>query len=226
MSDSTTPTMPVTIGAHTVQFGPLVLAHTKRVDDPSKPGKKMTVPAPKEIIAPHLTSVNDAKNLFVAIIDFAEAAEAGNGLKLAGALFNKRFEDADDAAFNRTTGSEDLDLYIKTLTSPERPRSGGLSIEDINKDLVDYALELGQLAAVGGSADGWTHLKDVNGNAMFSSQGGFILRLSELSQKVEGLQRILEEKQAKSEANKKTRAEKAEKAKAAALAAGSAAVQG
>ena len=61
---------------------------------------------------------------------------------------------------------------------------------------------------------------------MFSSQGGFILRLSELSQKVEGLQRILEEKQAKSEANKKTRAEKAEKAKAAALAAGSAAVQG
>ena len=43
---------------------------------------------------------------------------------------------------------------------------------------------------------------------------------------IEGLQLLLDEKQAKSEANKKTRAEKAEKAKAAALAAGSAAVQG
>jgi len=218
--------MPVAIGAHTIPFGPLVLAHTKRVNDPDKPGKKKTIPAPKEIIAPHLTSVDDAKTLFVAMVDFAEASEPGNGLKLAGALFHKRFEDADDVAFNRTTGAEDIELYIKTLTSPERPRSGGLSIEDINKDLVDYALELGQLAAVGGSADGWQTLKDINGHPMFTSQGQFILRLSELSQKVEALQRVLEEKQAKSEANKKARAEKADKAKAAALAAGTAAVQG
>lgn len=223
MSDSNTPAVTVNIGSYPAAFGTVVLPHTKREVDATT-GKKKSVPAPKTIVAPLIDSIDTGKDVFIAMVDHAESLEAGNGLKLVGALLTKRFEDASDASFDMATGHEDWDKYINMLVSPERPRSSGLSLDDINRDLADYAIEVAMLAAASGSADGWKELKNLDGSPLFNSQGQFVLRLSEVSQKIDTLQRQREEKQAKSDANKKAREAKAAAAAVAAKAAAAAVV--
>jgi hypothetical protein len=214
MSDSNT----LNIGGQDFTLDLRKIDAHKRVDDPAKPGKKMLVPAPIEIVCPVLTTNDEWARLFGALLTGADAIEAGNGVKLAEALCLEHLKDASTGSFDLTKGVENPDRYVQLLLSPTRPRSSGPTLVEMFKQSSELGIEMGVLGAKAVSADGWRELTHPDGSPMFDSQAKFILRLDELSRKISDLGASIEARQAAIEKQQKARDEKKQAAEAAAKA--------
>lgn len=205
-----------------IQIGDAQVALTSRKvtvrvkqPNPEKPGKTKMVDSETHIIAPQLDTVDDYKGFFSIIVDAAEAKEAGAGAKLGWALLGARVTDAFDEGFSLEDGREDTEKYVLTLISPSRPRSSGMSTEEVNQKIADLALEIVQLSGVASDPDGWQTLADATGAQIFASQDLYLTRFMEVQDQIK---RLLQIQEAKAVKLAKSRADREAKAAAAAAA--------
>jgi len=219
MSENNDTLAPITLANNSFPLVVTVVQKRSRVDDPDKVGKKKTVEKPKSFFAPATDSVAALTALFAAVLAAADTTEAGNGVKLGRALVLPHLEEAFDHAYNSDTDDFSVDKYVNLLTSPERPRSAGQSLQNILEELGELAIELTVLGPKASSPDGWRDVA-VNGKQVFASQQAFVLRLNELYVKTQALHNL---KEAKAIDNEKKQAKRKEKEAAANAAAAKAA---
>lgn len=220
MSDNNTPDTSFNIAGRVFPATIVELDKSRRVDDPAT-GKKKTEKYKLPVVMPEFTTVGEASSLFVALCNAADAREAGLGIKLAQHLLYPQLEDADNAALNKDTGVLDPEKWLLVASSAERPRSAGQSIESINEELAELAMELATLQSVGGGADGWKKLLKPDGSQQFNSIAEYALRMNEVILKINNLSQLAATRRAALAEAKAKREQKAAAAQAAAKAAAS-----
>ena len=201
---------PITLGNNSFPLVVTTVNKRSRVDDPDKVGKKKTVEKPISFFAPATDSVAALTALFTAMLVGADATEAGNGVKIGRNLLLPHLEEAFNHAYNSDTDDFSVDKYTNLLTSPERPRSAGQSLQNILEELGELAIELTVLGPKASTPDG---------KQVFASQQAFVLRLNELYVKTTALHNLKEAKAVDNEKKQAKRKEKEAAANAAAAAA-------
>ena len=209
---------PITLGNNSFPLVVTTVNKRSRVDDPDKVGKKKTVEKPISFFAPATDSVAALTALFTAMLVGADATEAGNGVKIGRNLLLPHLEEAFNHAYNSDTDDFSVDKYTNLLTSPERPRSAGQSLQNILEELGELAIELTVLGPKASTPDGWRDVV-INGKQVFASQQAFVLRLNELYVKTTALHNLKEAKAVDNEKKQAKRKEKEAAANAAAAAA-------
>lgn len=202
----------ITIGDAQVQIVSRTVTTKVKQPNPDKPGKSKMVEVEGPILAPKLDTVSDYTSFFSIITAAAEAKETGAGAKLGWALLGGRVTDAFDEGFSYADGKEDIEKYVLTLISPHRPRSGGMTTEEVNQKIADLAIEVVQLSSVASDPDGWQTLQD-GGVQIYASQDLYLTRFMAVQDEIKRLVQIQEAKAIKLAKHRAEREAKASAAK-------------
>ena len=211
----TNPEAVIKFPAGTFTYFPATKTYRKQIKEG---GKKKMVETEHTVIRPVIETKEDAKAFFSLMLDSAE----GRAVELFEKIVGQHLEDASDESFNVENGTEDVEKLVHLTVSPERPRSAGLKMEDINQRISVLTPEFMSLIEAANKAGAWAELKDESGAALFASEEQFNLRLVNLSSELKKLSSQAEEKRKKLAEIKAKREEKAAaataKAKATAVA--------
>ena len=190
-------------------YYPAIVTSRKQVKEG---GKKKMVETEHTVVRPVIETAEDAKRFVALVLDSAES----RAVELFEKVFGDHLEDASNESFNVQNGTEDLEKMIHLTISPERPRSAGLKMEDINQRISVLTPEFMSLIDAANKPGAWAGLKDDTGAQLFTNEEQFNLRLVNLSSELKKLSAQAEEKRKKLAEIKAKREEKAAAATAAA----------
>lgn len=226
MSNNNTTT--VQFGAYTFALGEYKFKNHRTVDNPDKPGKKRREEFDDVIITPPISTADEVKQLFCALVDEAESRSPGNGQKLAFTILKDRLLEGNDTLIEAAKANKDeatsLAEYRAELVTLSRAPSKGMSAADIAAKLAEYAIELAVIMPILMGTKQITEVVDGNGAQVYASVDEATLRFAALDRQIAQLQSVNAEREKKrAEARKVKEAKAAEAAKVAAAAAAAAA---
>lgn len=175
-------------------------------------GKKKMVETENTVVLPVVESLDDIKAFSNLVFENAGA----RAVELFDAIFGDHLTDASNESFDLENHTEDTAKLINLTISPDRPRSAGLKMEDINNRIATLTPEYMALIDASRTAGAWAELKGDDGAALFTSEEAYNMRLVNLASELKKLSSQAEEKRKKLAEIKAKREEKAAKAAAAA----------